>query len=67
MDEDQGTYTTTTSRVWYLLPLFMGVFGGLVVWACLRHRDRDKTFTSLLIGSMVTALSIGVQFIVVGM
>ena len=40
---------THVSAKWYLLPIFLSVFGGLIAWAVLRKRNPKRAFDMLLL------------------
>ncbi len=43
--------------LWYVLPLLLGVIGGLIAYFVLRHRDPWKAKACLGIGIAITAVS----------
>ena len=47
------------SRWWYLLPVFMGVVGGLIAWYALKNDDKKLAKNCLVVGSVLTTLKIG--------
>ena len=43
------------SRLWFLLPLFGNVVGGLIAYFAIRHDDPDKAKNCLLVGLLLLA------------
>ena len=44
------------SKVWYVLPIFLGVLGGLIAYAKLRKRNRSMAYKTLGLGVGITML-----------
>ena len=44
------------SGAWFLLPIFLGIVGGVIAYFVLRHDDPSKAKNCLLLGSTLTAL-----------
>ena len=62
---DSGTkQRRNPSRIWYLLPIFLNLLGGLIVYAALRKSHNEYAKRMLLIGAGFFAL--GVTILVVG-
>lgn len=41
----------SSSRMWYLLPVFMWLLGGVIAWACLRGTDPVRARRALVLGA----------------
>jgi hypothetical protein len=41
------------SKVWYLLPIFFGIIGGLVMYFVLRNTDRKMAKRGVLLGVLM--------------
>ena len=50
------------SKWWYLLPIFIGIVGGLVTWFALKNDDRKLAKNCLILG--ITLDSIEIVFLV---
>jgi hypothetical protein len=46
------------SRYWYLLPIFLGVIGGVVSWAALKSNDRKLAKNCLVLGVILVVFEI---------
>ena len=44
------------SKAWYLLPIFLGMLGGLIVFAALRKRNKSMAYKNLIVGIGLTML-----------
>ncbi|MFQ5440049.1 MAG: hypothetical protein ACE5DL_01155 [Nitrosopumilaceae archaeon] len=42
--------TKIESKWWFLLPIFLGVIGGLIVWFALKSYDRKQAKICLILG-----------------
>ena len=51
-------------RAWYLLPVFLFLMGGLIMFFVLRDRDRYMARNGLLLGAALTAASLGIGALV---
>ena len=50
--------TKKTSNFWYLLPIFLGIIGGVIAYFVLRNSDSRKARNCLLIGIAILILGI---------
>ena len=52
------------SSAWYLLPIFLGLIGGIIAWAVIRDRDSKKARKMLIVAVILTVmpLIIGLVF-----
>ncbi len=44
------------SKAWYLLPLFLGLIGGLISYVIIRHDDPTKAKKCLYVGVILTTV-----------
>lgn len=56
-----GTVVTTTKApqpraTWYLMPIFLGILGGLIAFAALRKRNRGMAYKNLGVGVGITMI-----------
>lgn len=47
-----------TTRWWYLLPIFVGVGGGLIAFFILRKKDKSMAKNNLFLGIILEAVHI---------
>ena len=46
------------SNFWYLLPIFLGIIGGIIAYFALRRDDREKAKKCLYLGLILLAVGI---------
>ena len=46
------------SKWWYLLPIFLGIVGGLVAWFALKNDDRKLAKHCLILGIILDVIEI---------
>ena len=51
------------SALWYLLPVFVGLLGGIIGFFILRKKDAGMARNLLITGAVVTFLTIALQAI----
>ena len=51
----------TRSNWWFLLPIFLSIFGGLIAYFALRRDDPAKAKNCLYLGIALTAVSIAMN------
>ena len=49
------------SRWWYLLPIFIGLIGGIIAYFAIRRDDPQKAKKCLWVGIILTVINIIVQ------
>ena len=59
MGNDRNPYYPPVSKAWYLLPIFLGIIGGLASWAAIRGRNPPQSRKMLMAGAITTALFVG--------
>jgi hypothetical protein len=55
---------TAKSKWWYLLPIFLGVIGGVIAWVALKSYDRKLAKNCLILGVILDVVEI-VLFMVI--
>jgi hypothetical protein len=55
--------STKPSKWWYLVPIFAGFIGGLIGWLVLKDKDKKFAKRLLIIGIVVTVVTIILTFI----
>ena len=50
----------TLSSVWYMMPLFFGVIGGLIVWMTKKDDDHAKAKRMLVLGIVISILYVAI-------
>jgi uncharacterized membrane protein YeaQ/YmgE (transglycosylase-associated protein family) len=58
-------HTKSRSNMWYLLPIFVGLIGGIIVYWILRHDDPKKAKNCLYIGIVLAIIGIVVNILIV--
>ncbi len=51
-------YGEYRSRMWYLVPIFLGILGGVISWFALRNSDRALAKNCLIVGVISSLLSL---------
>ena len=46
------------SKWWYLLPIFLGVIGGVIAWFALKYTDRKLAKNCLILGIILDVIEI---------
>ena len=55
-DEYYQTYRYA-SAAWYLLPIFFGIIGGLIMWLAIKSEDPRKAKKGLILGLILTIIA----------
>ena len=53
-----GTITKRPSSAWYLLPIFFGIIGGLIMFFVIKDEDRKMAKKGFIIGIILSAIGI---------
>ncbi len=53
----------TRSGWWYLLPIFLGVVGGIIGYFVIRHDDPKKAKNCMYLGVALTAVHIALNIV----
>ena len=56
--DNNNVVTRTRSDLWYILPIFGGIIGGIISWFAIRYDDPRKARNCLLLGIVLTAIPI---------
>jgi hypothetical protein len=62
-DEYYATYRNA-SAAWYLLPIFFGIIGGLIMWLALKNEDPRKAKKGLILGVILTVAYIVLWWVI---
>jgi len=54
------------SNWWYLLPIFLGIIGGVIAYFALRRDDREKAKKCMYLGLILLAVGIILDISLVG-
>ncbi|MFB5612468.1 MAG: hypothetical protein ACE5RL_04115 [Nitrosarchaeum sp.] len=57
-------YGKPRSNIWYLLPIFVGLIGGIIAYFVLRHDDPKKAKRCLYIGMVLAIVGIIVNILI---
>ena len=52
------------SNWWYLLPIFLGIIGGIIAYFALRKDDREKAKKCMYVGLVLFAIGIIVDLVI---
>lgn len=55
--------TQSAGGIWYLLPIFFGLFGGIIAWAVIRNRNSERARNCLILGIIITVVPIIVVYL----
>ncbi len=55
--------TCNPSKAWYLIPIFFGIIGGLIMYFVLRKEDKGMAQNCLIIGITISAIGLIVGFV----
>ena len=50
------------SKLWFLLPIMMGITGGLIAFFVIRNANPEKAKDCLYLGAALTALAVAAPF-----
>lgn len=53
------------SNMWYLLPIFVGLIGGIIAYLVLRHNDPKKAKKCLYVGIALAIIGIVINVLIV--
>lgn len=58
MTSDVQAGSKHPSKAWYLLPIFLGIIGGLIMFFVLKDEDRKMAKKGLILSLVLTAVGI---------
>ena len=58
-EEPNGSTPRSVSWGWWLLPVFLGILGGVIAWGAVRERDRERAQWLLIAGIISTVVWLG--------
>jgi len=58
-------YGKTRSNLWYILPIFVGLIGGVIAFLILRKDDPKKAKNCLYLGMVLAAVGIILNILIV--
>ncbi len=53
------------SNIWYLLPIFVGLIGGVIAYFILRNDDSKKAKNCLYVGILLAVVGIIIEIVIV--
>jgi hypothetical protein len=65
-DEEYYSTYRNASAAWYLLPIFIGIIGGIIMWLALRHEDPRKAKKGLIVGIIMMVIGFVIWFLLLG-
>ena len=58
-------HVKSRSNMWYLLPIFVGLIGGIIAYLVLRHDDPKKAKKCLYVGIVLAIVGIVINILIV--
>jgi hypothetical protein len=55
--------TQSAGGIWYLLPIFFGLIGGIISWAVIRNRNSNRARNCLILGIIMTVVPIVAMYL----
>jgi hypothetical protein len=59
-DEEYYRYYRRASGAWYLLPIFLGIIGGVIMWLALKSEDPRKAKRGLIVAVIVHVVALAI-------
>jgi Trk-type K+ transport system membrane component len=59
-DEEYYRYYRRASGAWYLVPIFLGIIGGVIMWLALRKEDPRKAKKGLIVAVIVHFIGLAI-------
>jgi hypothetical protein len=59
-NEEYYRYYRDASAAWYLVPIFLGIVGGVIMWLALRKEDPRKAKKGLIVAVIVYFIALAI-------
>lgn len=59
-NEEYYRYYRDASAAWYLVPIFLGIVGGVIMWLALRKEDPRKAKKGLIVAVIVHFIALAI-------
>jgi uncharacterized Tic20 family protein len=59
-DEEYYSYYRDASAAWYLVPIFLGIIGGVIMWLALKSEDPRKAKKGLIVAVIVYVIALAI-------
>ena len=63
MASDTGINKKGPSKAWYLLPIFFGIIGGVIMFFVIKDEDRKMAKNGVILGVILTFVGIAIAVI----
>ena len=63
IERTTSLHEKTPSKAWYLLPIFFGLIGGLIMFFVLKDEDRRMAKKGAVVGIILTVVYTGVAVV----
>jgi hypothetical protein len=61
------TTTKKSSKAWYLLPIFVGIIGGLIMYFVLKDQNKKMAKNGLILGIILTVAGFAISIASIAM
>jgi len=65
-DEEYYSYYRDASAAWYLVPIFLGIIGGVIMWLALKSEDPRKAKKGLIVAVIVYVIALAIFLAIAG-
>jgi hypothetical protein len=65
-DEEYYRYYRRASAAWYLVPIFFGIIGGVIMWLALKSEDPRKAKRGLIVAVIVYVIALAIFLAIAG-
>jgi cytochrome bd-type quinol oxidase subunit 1 len=65
-DEEYYRYYRHASVAWYLVPIFLGIIGGVIMWLALKSEDPRKAKKGLIVAVIVHFIALAIFLAIAG-
>jgi uncharacterized Tic20 family protein len=59
-DEEYYRYYRHASAAWYLVPIFLGIIGGVIMWLALKSEDPRKAKKGLIVAVIMYVIALAI-------